>query len=638
MKARIVLLLINIVFLLSSCNWSKWLSKKIEEIIVPSNLTCVLGEEIKFVIDYKPRKMTTPEFVVEYNEEEFDIYEMNNEYYVKPKEFGAKYIKIVDLDSEVQKIIDIGVYKPCDDFTIAIDNLSLSKNILFEIPVQLEPDGLFVLTDFEITYDQDLLNYDEERKIFQTVGVGDSEIMYFEKNCKKNKIIKVAINDDLKIYDDIDLSIGVLKELPEEILSDIAEHDLRVEYDVSNEFMYQNINNSVLSTGLEDVELRFLKNTIVGPVVFSKVNLKTKPWFSSEFFFAQRVINNVGKTLKTDDLISKMENDFVIDFSVSNTYSERKYLTVAELEAYSDQKSSSTVQGKSFNMSTICLEKNPELKDIKATYSYSNKKTLKQIKDDVNIQNAIKEVVPNKAAPNTKLTLGSSPYLSYEYGCHSAAGLRSGSANNHMIYIFPLSNTILYSEFKSIVDKHFTAQRAKIIADFNKKTTGTTYTIEALQTTTTDDGVFEFKENYNNKIYDNAGSSSGNWLPEGNAIVNTLNYSNSGVIKTVKITANQLPIESKTGSSIQPGYVVVRKIIVKWEDDDINLASFVLLNDKKNHTISYVIDDRSRILTINITENDLSNEKCVLNEVLGIMTFVRGNQTFYKNLELKQLD
>lgn len=473
MKKKILLMFATI-FLFVACDFET----KIEEIIVPEEITVDLGEEVKLVIDYAPKEATDPEFVIEYNKDEFDVEAVDGEYIITPKLVGTFELKVIDVVSKLKKTIKI-----------------------------------------------------------------------------------ICVND-----------------------------------------------------------------------------------LSVEFLFAQRVEKQQAKVIDVEELIEELKDNLEITVNVNNWYFKGKYLNDDEIYEYSNETILSEVGEpkfpesplQNFENSTKCLNERPEIKyDLRIRHSSLTEKTFNEYEANKELQEEIKYVFPDTRVPKNKPSLGD-PRLEYDYNCHNFWGY-DGVGYAHLIYVYPLSTTPLYSKVKDIMENFIVDACTKVyeenypaIKDFPMEIIS-----EDVESLKTYNGIFELKKNMNDKSYEKIIAED--WR-DNYQILDTLDYfehfqdDDESIVGINTYTTN-VAVKERETTVLDPAYAVIKKIIVNWEDN-VSSVTFNLLNSEEHHNINYELNSELKTLTIEIEEKDLEDDNCLLDGVLGTISYIKGSETFSKEIKV----
>ena len=87
----------------------------------------------------------------------------------------------------------------------------------------------------------------------------------------------------------------------------------------------------------------------------------------------------------------------------------------------------------------------------------------------------------------------------------------------------------------------------------------------------------------------------------------------------------------------EPRYPVIRKITARWKSDGLTYTGFLQELDETAHSVTISEHPDEKYIEIAVTEKDLSNDRCVIDAIVGYVMFedLSGN-TVSKRIEVRK--
>lgn len=306
--------------LLIGCDLSSFFKKEITEIIVPETIRMGVGQEIKLELGVKPEKMTIPQWELsvpeglEYIEKEVDPAMLKYDRIIRANKRGNYTLKIREKSSNLAKNLNVVVLEQITDFTLPKTKL-VSLNAFFKLEDYIttvpETD---VVYEFQYDFDSDLLSYNSESGFFQAGKTpGNVSVLVTDKLSGVSKSCTVTISDQYKVFDKIDVEMLKETPFPEDIVTEIKDNNLRIEYEPNDGLFIDTGKYTILTTKAKSWTVLFYFSVGEEESIYGAVDIESAPLENTPF---DPIKLDVGiKTSMPEGLISFIEdNNLQIDY------------------------------------------------------------------------------------------------------------------------------------------------------------------------------------------------------------------------------------------------------------------------------------------------------------------------------------
>lgn len=318
MKNKLFLFALSV--LLIGCDLSSFFKKEITEIIVPETIRMGVGQEIKLELGVKPEKMTIPQWELsvpeglEYIEKEVDPAMLKYDRIIRANKRGNYTLKIREKSSNLAKNLNVVVLEQITDFTLPKTKL-VSLNAFFKLEDYIttvpETD---VVYEFQYDFDSDLLSYNSESGFFQAGKTpGNVSVLVTDKLSGVSKSCTVTISDQYKVFDKIDVEMLKETPFPEDIVTEIKDNNLRIEYEPNDGLFIDTGKYTILTTKAKSWTVLFYFSVGEEESIYGAVDIESAPLENTPF---DPIKLDVGiKTSMPEGLISFIEdNNLQIDY------------------------------------------------------------------------------------------------------------------------------------------------------------------------------------------------------------------------------------------------------------------------------------------------------------------------------------